>query len=394
MNSIFKIKFIDCKEEDLLNIGFDKSYIKKGYERHVYKSLKISSLNCAQANIIKQTAISVGCDCAVHREVITGKVESSDCIITASINQYKKISEKLKHQPFKLQILSQMIESLITEPKTPIFIRDKQITYNKTPIIMGILNVTPDSFSDGGQYNTEKEAIKHFEELVESGADIIDIGGESARPYSQKTPVEEEIKRIIPIIKAIREKDKQTIISVDTRNSKTAKAALETGADIINDISSLEWDPKMIEIIKNFGCPIILCHSSDTPDKMQNRTEYTDVVDDIINFFVQKIKYLKQQGISTQNIILDPGIGFGKTTEQNFEILKRIEEFKSLGCPILVGHSRKRFIQDTLNTNENIDLDKATVIISEYLTNKGIDIIRVHNAKEHKVLKILNNSLF
>lgn len=393
MENTFKIKFIDCNETELRKVGFDQTYSKKGLDKHKFKTIKIHNLTCAQANIIKQTALSIGTDCAVHREVITGKVELSDCILSGTLSQFRKIIEKLKFQPLKLSKLAETIKSLLFADKKELLIRDNLIEWGEQTLIMGILNVTPDSFSDGGEFVSSTEAIEHFKQMVNDGANIIDIGGESTRPFSIKVSVEEEIQRVIPIIEEIRKFDKKTIISVDTRNSITAQKAIETGADIINDVSSGDWDENMFTIVKDKNCPIILNHSKGTPDIMQNDTNYKDVVDEIYDYFTKKTDELKKIGVEKSKIILDPGIGFGKTKEQNFELIKRIEEFYSLGCPVLVGHSRKTFLKETINTAENTQLDRATVIVSQKLADKKVDIIRVHNVKEHKMLLQLRDLL-
>lgn len=394
MNQAFKIKLIDCQESDLREIGFDKSYIHKGLDKHRFKTLKICGLNCAQANILKQTALTSGTDCAVHREVITGKVETSDCILSATIAQFQKISEKLKFQPLKLSVLGEQIKETLY-PNLPVtIIRDIAIDWTKRPCIMGILNVTPDSFSDGGEYNTIEKALKHYKEMIEQGADIIDIGGESTRPYSNKISSEEEIQRVIPVIKEIRKYDKQTIISIDTRNSKTAKEAINSGADIINDVSAMEWDNNMLPLVKELKCPVILNHSSAAPDTMQDNTQYTDVVDEIYDYFQKKLDILYENGIEKSQVIIDPGIGFGKTTQQNYEIIKRLQEFKTLNCPILVGHSRKNFLKETILSDIREDLDAATMVVSQKLIENKVNIIRVHNVKEHRMLLNICQSLF
>lgn len=392
MNKSFNLRYIKLTKKDLEKIGFDKSYIHKGIEKHKFNSIKIQNLTCAQANIIKQTALSLGTDCAVHREVITGRIEYSDCILSGSINQLKKIAQKLELQPFNLKQLSTELIDLLDTNIEKINIRTKVINWEKT-IIMGILNITPDSFSDGGKYNTLEKSLEHYRELVINGADIIDIGGESTRPYAQTISPEEEQQRILPIIQEIRKFDTNTLISVDTRNSQTAKLAIEAGADIINDVSATEWDSNMINIAIEKNCPIILNHSQGTPITMQNNPEYKDVVEDIYNYFLEKTKILINKGINPQNIIIDPGIGFGKTTEQNIEIIKRIEEFKSLKFPILVGHSRKSFIKETINSTNIDDLDYATAQISQDLITKGVNILRVHNVKIYNLMNKIINSL-
>lgn len=192
----------------IIHIGFDKAYVKKGINKHKFRTIKIYDLNCAQANILKQTALSTGTDCAVHKQVITGKVELSDCILSGTISQLEKICEKLKYQPLKLSSLaSQISDTLFYKPET-LMIRDIVLDW-KMPYIMGILNLTPDSFSDGGKYNTTEKAINHYKKMIEDGADIIDIGGESTRPFSQKITVEEEICRVIPVIEKIRQQIKK-----------------------------------------------------------------------------------------------------------------------------------------------------------------------------------------
>ncbi len=393
MENNFKLKILSCKESDLKDIGLDKTYTHRALDKHRFKTLKIYGLSCAQANIIKQTALSSGTDCAVHREVITGKVETSDCILSGSIDELKKISEKLKYQPLKLSVLAQDIKNLLADNLSPITIRDFVLNWEE-PYIMGILNITPDSFSDGGLYNSPENAVEHYKYLVENGANIVDIGGESTRPFSEKVSPQEEQNRVLPVIAKIREIDKKTILSIDTRNASTAKKALELGVDIINDVSATEWDSDIQKVACEYNCPIILGHASASPDIMQHHTDYKDVVEEIFNYFYQKIDFLTFLGIEKHNIIIDPGLGFGKTTQQNFEIINRIEEFKTLGCPILVGHSRKKFIRETLETEDLEELDEATAILTQKLIEKKVNIIRVHNVKLNNIAKKLSKSFF
>ena len=393
MENSFKLKLIDCNEKELKKIGFDKTYLRQGALKHNFRTIKICDINCAQANIIKQTALTTGTDCAVHREVITGKVDISDCILSGSVSQLVKIAEKLKYQPFKLNILSEQIKKLVSLLPDSLYVRDISIEWGKKTYIMGILNITPDSFSDGGEYFGTDKAIEHYKSLVQDGADFIDIGGESTRPFSKKVSAQEEQSRVVPIIKKIREFDQNTVISIDTRNASTARSAITAGADIINDVSALDWDENMINVLKDTKAPVVLNHSKGSPDVMQNDTCYTDVVDEIFDYLYKKIDFLVTNGIEQNKIIVDPGIGFGKSTEQNFEIIKRIEEFKSLGCPVLVGHSRKNFISETIESKDNSVLDTATLILSQMLADKKVDIIRVHNVKQHNILQKLNQSL-
>lgn len=393
MENEFKLKFLQCEEKDLKSIGLDKTYTKKAIEKHIFKTIKIYGVSCAQANIIKQTALTCGTDCAVHREVITGKIESSDCILSGSIDEIIKIAEKLKYQPLKLSNLSQQLKEIVKSEPQPLTIRDIILNWEE-PYIMGVLNITPDSSSDGGKYNTIDKAIVHYQQLVKNGADIVDIGGESTRPYSKAVSPEEEQNRVLPVIQEIRKIDKSTILSIDTRNAQTAKVALQKGIDIVNDISSMEWDNGMSNVIIDSGCPIIITHASATPDIMQTKTDYKDVVEDIFDYFYNKINILTKFGIEKRKIIIDPGIGFGKTTSQNFEIIKRIHELKTLGCAILVGHSRKTFIKKTICSEDTDILDTATAILTERLIEQKVNIIRVHNVESSNIAKKLCKSLF
>lgn len=391
MKNVFKLKYLSCNNKSLTDIGFDKTYCQKAVEKHVFKTIKIYNLTCAQSNILKQTALSCGTDCSVHREVITGKIELSDCILSGSINELFKIVEKLKYQPLKLSCLADEIKQLLSEKIQPISVREIVIDW-KRPYLMGILNITPDSFSDGGLYETTEKAVNHYKMLVEKGADMIDIGGESTRPYSSPVDIEEEINRVIPLINAIRELDSKTILSIDTRNAITAGKAIEAGADIINDVSGCEWDERMIEVIKEKNCPVILNHSKGTPDTMQDNTNSSDIVEEIFNFLSTKIEDLEEFGIDRSKIIIDPGLGFGKSTEQNFEIINRLEEFSSLGCPILLGHSRKNFIKETIESTDIAELDIASAILTQKLIDKKVNILRVHNIQINKTAVNLNKS--
>ena len=253
--------------------------------------------------------------------------------------------------------------------------------------VMGILNVTDDSFSDGGKYYSTENAVKHAFEMIEDGADFIDIGGESTRPGAEVISAEEEIKRVIPVIENILEAKSDTIISVDTTKSTVAEAALQKGAKVINDISGFSFDPKIIDVVKKYDAAYVLMHMKGNPKDMQNNPYYDDVIEEIYNFLFNKLKVLKDAGIS--KILIDPGIGFGKRIEDNFEILKRLEDFKSLGYPILIGASRKSFIGKILNLDVD-NRDTATSIIESLAIKNGARVIRTHNVKNGvQVCKLL-----
>lgn len=243
--------------------------------------------------------------------------------------------------------------------------------------IMGILNVTPDSFSDGGSYNSPDLLLAQAEKLIADGADILDIGGESTRPFAEPVSTEEELKRVIPAITAIRSRS-AIPISIDTTKAIVAQAALAAGADIINDISALRQDPAMLEVVQKSDVPLIIMHMRGTPADMQINPEYSDVVADIVDFFQERLGWLKENGVALNRVIIDPGIGFGKTLDHNLSILKRLGELHALGAPVLLGHSRKRFLGELsgLATQER---DHLTAVVSALSVGKGIAIVRVHN---------------
>jgi dihydropteroate synthase len=392
MNS-FKIRKIApvAAKQAIAEIGFDKSYIHKAIDKYDFFLLKIQDLTCPQSTILKQLALSAGADCAVHREVLTHRIEKTDVVLGATVSQYKKIAEKLKHQPFKLSLLSEELKIFLKAEPATIKIRNTVFDWKKKTYIMGILNITPDSFSDGGKFYAQNDAIEHFRQLVEQGADIIDIGGESTRPFSEKVPVEEEIARVIPVIKAIRKINSDIAISIDTRNAKTAKMAIEAGADIINDISGFDWDKEMVKVAAETQAPIIIMHSLDDPQKMQINPVYEqNIVDAIIEKLFKKTELAINAGIKKENIILDAGIGFGKTLEHNLEIIKRIEEFSSLGFATLAGVSRKSVITKILNLPPE-ESEEANISLASYMASKGVNILRVHDVEKHvKALKALD----
>jgi dihydropteroate synthase len=248
--------------------------------------------------------------------------------------------------------------------------------------LMGILNVTPDSFSDGGKFFKVEDAVRRGIKMAEEGADIIDVGGESTRPGSDPITIEEELPRVIPVIEAL-SKEIDIIVSIDTYKSEVAKKALEAGAEMINDISALRFDPKMKEIVAEYKVPVVLMHIKGTPKNMQENPYYEDVIKEIIEYLRESIQLAKDAGIREENIIIDPGIGFGKRLEDNLIILKNLKKFSILNCPILVGPSRKSFIGRILDlpVEERLEGSLAALVVA---IMNGANIVRVHDVKESK----------
>jgi len=253
------------------------------------------------------------------------------------------------------------------------------LNFLQIPNIMGVLNLTPDSFSDGGKFNTSNKGLKHALEMFNSGANIIDIGGESTRPGSKPIDDKIEWKRIEKIIELI---GKKIPISLDTRKSKVMKRGIKYGVKIINDVSGLDYDPETINVLKKNKIPFVIQHSQGTPEKMQNKPRYKNELLDIFDFFEKKIKFLKKIGIKHNNIIIDPGIGFGKNLKHNMNLIRNISIFHSLGFPILVGNSKKRFIKEVAGKNDTKNRIGGTMTSSIYLMMQGVQILRIHDVNE------------
>ena len=257
-----------------------------------------------------------------------------------------------------------------------------------SPMIMGILNVTPDSFYDGGFYDNQKKVIDQVEKMINDGASIIDIGGYSTRPGADNISPEVELARILPIVKLIKERFSKILISIDTFRSEVAKQCVENGADIINDISGGSLDSKMFETVAKLNVPYIIMHMRGNPSNMMDKTDYENIIEEMENYFSKKIELAKSFGVN--DIIIDPGFGFAKTTKQNFDILKNLTYLKKLDKPLLVGVSRKSMIYKTLNLSPIDSLNGSTVLHTISLM-KGANIIRVHDVKEaNECIRLVN----
>ena len=300
---------------------------------------------------------------------------SFDQIEIISRKTRKKISIK------KINSLSKYLKKKIKQDLKLITKRKKIKNFNlkSTPIIMGILNITPDSFSDGGKFNQKNLAKKQLNYLFKCGADLVDIGGESTRPGSKSISTKIEWKRIENILKKI---DKKKIISLDTRKSEIMEKGIKLGVKLINDVSGLNYDKNSINILKKYKTPFVLQHSLGNPDIMQDNPKYKNVLLDIYDFFEEKIKFLRRVGINHNNIILDPGIGFGKNLKHNMTIIKNISIYHSLGLPILLGISRKKFIKELSDNNDSSSRIGGTISSSIFAMMQSVQILRVHDVNE------------
>lgn len=285
----------------------------------------------------------------------------------------------------------------MTAKSGKITIRNKAFEWGKRTYLMGVLNVTPDSFSDGGDYYTIESALAQAENMVKSGVDIIDIGGQSTRPGAAEISLEEEIDRVIPVVQILRQKAEifgSVPISVDTTRAQVAKAAVEAGADIINDISGATFDSEMLSTVAQLKVPIILMHIRGTPQTMQKLTDYRDLIGEIREFLESRIAEAVAAGIDKSHIILDPGIGFAKNYSQNLEILQQLAKFRGLDCPILVGVSRKSFIGHILNQPLAKQRIWGTAAACTGAIANSADILRVHDVREMHDVCLVADAIF
>lgn len=363
--------------KELNRLGADKRGALLMAPKAIHRVLKIYDLESRQANLLKQEMLSKGGEAAVEKGVVDFSISKSNVILMATLKQYEAVIQKLKMQPFGMVELSKQIkETLLNlEGRSPKILdcRGKSLTIGKKTLVMGILNTTPDSFSDGGKFNDMERALEHALEMVENGADIIDLGGESTRPGHIPVDSKTEKERLLPVLKRLVQKIKVPI-SVDTFKGDVAEAVLDEGANIINDQWALNYDSKIASIVARYKAPIILMHN-------QKGNQYQDMLGDMISYFNESIQKGLEAGIEKHNMIIDPGIGFGKDLAQNLEVMHRLEELNCVGLPVLLATSRKGMIGKTLDlsVDQRVEGTIATVVLG---ITKGVDMVRVHDVKE------------
>ncbi len=327
-----------------------------------------------QAQYLKEELLSLGGECA-----LSGLNDQDDVIIDvvmmATMAQFNRLVDKLDGQPYGLSVVGEEIrETLGIRTAEP----DSGYPWDDGTAVMGILNITPDSFHDGGEYNAVAEARERAERMVANGAAILDVGGESTRPGAEPVSVDEEIDRVVPVIEAIADLD--AMISVDTRKAEVARAAVEAGADIINDVSGLE-DPEMRFVAAEHDAALVVMHSVDAPVDPDTEIEYDDVVEDVIDQLAERVLLAEKAGLDREQIVVDPGLGFGKSSAESFELLDRCDELAALGCPIMVGHSHKSMF--ALSGQDADERLPSTIAGTTLATERGVDIVRVHDVAEN-----------
>ena len=365
-------------------VGVDATGMELIKGKTLHLNFKVEGIDPRTANLLKQEMLSLGGDAALDGRGLDCSVKSTDAILIGTQKQFEKLVLKLNQHP-RLQPLSQPLrETLknIFETHFSIRCRKRAFTLGGRTLLMGVLNVTPDSFSDGGLYFNKEKAIVHGLRMVEEGADLLDIGGESTRPGSKPLGLEEELSRVIPVIEILA-KEVDVPISIDTHKSTVAQKAIEAGAEIINDISGLHFDPDLAKVAAKGNIPLILMHIRGTPETMQKDVHYDSLFSEILQYLKDSIQKAESAGLNPEQIIIDPGIGFGKTLEDNLLIIKYLSEFRVLGKPILLGTSRKSFIGKILNAEVEDRLEGTLSSIAIGVLN-GAHIIRCHDVLQAK----------
>ncbi len=361
-----------------------------GIDLMINKTLNLSFLiyDCEFhiANILKQEALACGIDTCVSKDTITGKVAKTDCFIFGDVKRLYKLAQKLKKQNFKsLRDLGRKLDNQLNAYFDDFLwkVGEKVFDLKLNYLIMGILNVTPDSFYDGGKYDTVNKALFRCEQILNEKADIVDIGAVSTRPFSETVSIDEEKKRLLPVLEAINKRFPNITLSVDTFNSSIAKAVYDYNVEIINDVSGLSFDKNMSKCILDCNYSCVIMHIKGKPKTMQLNPSYNHLITEINDFFDDAIKKLSKNNFDINKVVLDPGIGFGKTTTHNVEIIKNIDSFKIFGRPILIGASRKSFIGNILSKDVNERLF-GTIGANVAAYFNGARIFRVHDVAANK----------
>ncbi len=354
--------------------------IMEGKSRHLL--IRLDDVDLRAALILKQDLLSLGGEAALSRHAAGLSVGVTPVILMGTANQLSRLREKLDIQPFGLDEIGNSLEILLRENSQgrSFVVGDRDLLADNDVLIVGVLNVTEDSFSDGGSFLEKETAVQRGMDMLSEGADIIDVGGESTRPGSRGIPAEQEASRVIPVIQDLAKAGVQ-FISVDTTKADVAVAALDAGATIVNDISSMTFDPEMPQVAADSGASVFLAHTRGSPETMQEQIEYEDLMGEVYNYLDQAVNSATGSGIVKERICVDPGIGFGKTTEQNIELIGRVGELRSLGTAVMVGASRKSFIGNILglDVHERLEGSLAAAVASIMC---GADMVRVHDVAE------------
>ncbi len=383
---ILRVETSEEAKSELLKTGCSKPGAELMGKKARHYCIQVENLTSPQLLILKQELLAIGGECAIPSQALVQKVESGKAILMGTTRHFEILKEKLSHQQFGLAELGEEIVEMIERferRKFLIKLPKGELELGDEPVIMGILNLTPDSFYDGGKYLDPEQALDRAFEMVEEGAKIIDVGGESTRPGSEPVPLDEELKRVMPVLEKLGAKLRGAFISIDTQKAEVAQRAVDAGASIINDISALGTDPKIAEVASKSGAGLVLMHIKGTPKDMQKNPTYDDLFSEVIGFLRERIQRAKDAGVDEEKIIVDPGIGFGKTVEHNLLLVRDLWKLRVFGRPILLGPSNKSFIGAVLNAEKDDRFEgTAASVVAGILA--GADIVRVHEPGKMK----------
>jgi dihydropteroate synthase len=365
---------------ELERIACDPEGVRRMAGKGVMSCIKIDALECRAANVLKQEMLALGGDAGVARGSVACSIPASDVILFGSLKQLRILPDRLRAQPFGLANIGARIEQLLQRTGTaPAVLQGRSVTLDLSrPRIMGVLNVTPDSFSDGGDFLGGDAALAHARQMVSEGVDIIDVGGESTRPGAPQVTIQQELDRTMPVIEAL-SRELDLPLSLDTTKSEVAREGLSLGVEFINDISGLTFDEKMAGVVAEAGAGLFLMHTPGDPAVMQQRTEYHDLLGEVVESLDGGVQKALEAGVEFEKLSIDPGIGFGKTAEGNLELLHRLPELRTIGCPILIGTSRKSFLGKVLDQNDPQRRGNGTLATVALGVQGGASLFRVHN---------------
>ena len=392
---IIKIEDSAQAAEVFKKIGVDPYGIAAMAQKTICLNVLLADQPCKIANIIKQEMLSVGGDAAVARGSVACSIKKTDILIIGTVKQIMALAKKIEKQPFGLDIIAQDLRQLIENYGRKEYIlktAQREIHLGQKTLIMGILNVTPDSFSDGGLYYSQQKAIDHGLQMIAEGVDIIDVGGESTRPDAAAVSTREELKRVIPVICALC-LQKNIPLSIDTTKAQVAGEAVAAGAEIVNDVSALQGDRRMAKTVRENGAALIIMHMRGKPQNMQKgNLTYNDLMNEIVVHLQKSITRAVAAGIGKDGLVIDPGIGFGKTPEDNYRIINNLAELKALGLPIMVGTSRKSFIGRITGGDPPERIEGTATTVTAAILN-GCHIVRVHDVAFMKKVAAVTDAI-
>ena len=369
---------------ELKNIGVHQASIETFMNKSAILPLKVLKVRTPAANIIKQEMLACGGDCAIHAGCVVCAQDHSDILLLGTKKHYRLLLQKMAMMPyFGLPKIKEELQSFLENAPLKTILADNRVLEYDHVVVMGILNITPDSFYADSRVRSIDEVINRAGQMLRDGAEILDIGGESTRPGSDSINPQEEIARIVPVVEALRKEYPQSILSIDTYHAETAEATLASGADIINDISAMEYDEKMIDVVVKNNAPVILMHMRGTPKNMQQNTEYGNVVEEVSKYLKERAEMLRGHNLPKEKIILDPGIGFAKNVDQNLKLMQGLSEMTGSDYPVLLAASRKSTIGKVLGDIPPEARLAGTIATSCQAVYAGANMVRVHDVKEN-----------